>query len=80
MSKLCKNRTASEQIRLCNTINILLLICIGIFVVVSIFDLVQGLPIDSSRVAIFCCDVAILCFNTKNRKNAIEQLNAEKAG
>ena len=79
MKTLCKNRTAADQVRVCKTINVLLLICIAIFVALTIFDLVQGLPIEGSRVAIFCCDVCILCLNIKNQKAAQERLAEENA-
>jgi len=70
MKTLCKNRTPEKQLKLCNTITILMLIGITILVIAMIIDLVNGESIDSSRVAIICCDVSVLCLNIANRRNA----------
>jgi len=78
MKTLCKNRTAEETIRVCNSIIILLAICILTMVVFTIIDLVQGQGIDSSRILLLCADVCILSLNMMNKRNAMARLEAEK--
>jgi len=77
MKRLCKNITPEKEIQLCKTTKILLLISILILVGIMIYDMIVGNTIDSSRIAILCADVCILCANIANEKNAKSALTAK---
>lgn len=74
MKTLCKNKTPEERLKAIKTVKILLLIAILSFVVVMIFDLVQGLPIESSRTSILCADVCILCACIKQQRDLQKEM------
>lgn len=76
--KCMNRRTAKERYELSRRLAILVLVCIGLFVAITIYDLVTGSPISSSTSAFVCLTSGALALNVVNMRNAKEEMDKEE--